>query len=74
MEEQYQSLFDYLKRPAGPDLGKVVAENAKQLKVKPKSKDVSNSKYTGKVLMYPKSFLDGYFNTPLTNFNDDLPF
>jgi hypothetical protein len=67
MEEQYQSLFDYLKRPAGPDLGKAVAEHAKQLKVRPKSKDVSNSKYTGKVLMYPKSFLDGYFKP-------DLPF
>ena len=74
MEEQYQSLFDYLKRPAGPDLGKAVAEHAKRLKVKPKSKEVSNPKYTGTVFMYPKSFLDGYFNPPLTNFNDDLPF
>ena len=67
MEEQYQSLFDYLKRPAGPDLGKAVAESAKQLKVRPKSKEVSNPKYTGTVLMYPKSFLDSYFRS-------DLPF
>jgi hypothetical protein len=67
MEEQYQSLFDYLKRPAGPDLGKAVAESAKQLKVRPKSKEVSNPKYTGTVLMYPKSFLDSYFRP-------DLPF
>jgi len=74
MEEQYQSLFDYLKRPAGPDLGKAVAEHAKQLKVRPKSKEVSNSKYTGKVLMYPKSFLDGYFKPQPTDLDDDLPF
>jgi hypothetical protein len=67
MEEQYLSLFDYLRKPAGPDLGKAVAEHAKQLNIKPKSKDVSNPKYTGKVLMYPKSFLDGYFRP-------DLPF
>ena len=67
MEEQYLSLFDYLNKPAGPDLGKAVAEHSKRLKVKPKFKEVSNPKYTGKVLMYPKSFLDGYFRP-------DLPF
>jgi hypothetical protein len=66
-EEQYLSLFDYLKKPAGPDLGKKVAEFAKQVKVKPKSKEVSNPKYTGTILMYPKSFLDLYFKP-------DLPF
>lgn len=67
MEEQYLSLFDYLKKPAGPDLGKAVAEHAKQHKIKLITKDISNPKYTGKVLMYPKSFLDGYFRS-------DLPF
>jgi len=74
MEEQYLSLFDYLKRPAGSDLGKSVAEHAKKSKVKPTSKDVSNPKYTGKVLMYPKSFLDGYFKPQSTYVEDDLPF
>jgi len=66
-EEQYLSLFDYLKKPAGPDLGKKVAEFAKQAKVRSQTKEVSNPKYTGKILMYPKSFLDLYFKS-------DLPF
>jgi ribosomal protein L18 len=66
-EQQYQSLFDYLKRPAGPDLGKAVAEYAKKSKIKSITKEISNPKYTGKVLMYPKAFLDGYFRP-------DLPF
>ena len=61
-EEQYLSLFDYLKKPAGSDLGKKVAEFAKQTKVKPKFKEVSNPRYTGTILMYPKSFLNEYFN------------
>jgi hypothetical protein len=74
MEEQYLSLFDYLNKPAGPDLGKAVAEHSKRLKVKPKFKEVSNPKYTGKVLMYPKSFLDGYFKPQPTYVADDLPF
>jgi hypothetical protein len=65
MEEQYQSLFDYLKRPAGPDLGKAVSEHAKKSKIKSVTKVISNPKYTGKVLMYPKSFLDGYFRPNL---------
>jgi hypothetical protein len=67
MEEQYLSLFEYLNKPAGPDLGKEVAEYAKTVKMKPKFKEVSNPKYTGVVLTYPKSFLDGYFRP-------DLPF
>ena len=67
MTEQYLSLFDYLKKPAGPDLGKAVFEHAKKVSIKPTTKEVSNPKYKGKVLMYPKSFLDGYFRP-------DLPF
>jgi len=67
MQEQYLSLYDYLNKPAGPDLGKAVAEYAKKSKIKSVTKEISNPKYTGKVLMYPKSFLDGYFRP-------DLPF
>lgn len=67
MEEQYLSLFDYLRKPAGPDLGKAVALSAKAHGIETITKDVSNPKYTGKVLMYPKAFLDNYFRP-------DLPF
>jgi hypothetical protein len=67
MQEQYLSLYDYLNKPAGPDLGKAVAEHAKKSKIKSITKEISNPKYTGKILMYPKSFLDGYFRP-------DLPF
>ena len=65
--EKFISLYDYLGRPAGSDLGKAVAEYAKKSKIKSITKEISNPKYTGKVLMYPKAFLDGYFRP-------DLPF
>jgi hypothetical protein len=76
MQEQYQSLFDYLRKPAGPDLGKSVFTEAKKQNIKIQHKDVSNSRYTGKVMVYPTSFLENYFNPQPTqpNVSDDLPF
>jgi hypothetical protein len=72
MQEQYQSLYDYLKRPAGTDLGKLVFTEAKKQNIKVQHRDVSNSNYTGKVMVYPTSFLENYFNPkPM---RDDLPF
>ena len=71
MENKMMSLYDFLGRPAGGELGKQVAEAAAQAKVGFETKEVSNPKYTGKVMMYPKSFLDQYFNVDQT---DDLPF
>ena len=55
------SLYDYLGRAAGPDLGKQVATAAAKAGVKHEIREVSNSKYTGPIMLYPKSFLDLYF-------------
>ena len=55
------SLYDYLERAAGPDLGKQVATAAAKAGVKSEIREVSNIKYTGPIMLYPKSFLDLYF-------------
>lgn len=71
MENQMLSLYDYLGRAAGADLGKQVYQIANSQKIKVTEKQVSNPVYSGKVLMYPKSFLDSYFQVKQV---DDLPF
>jgi hypothetical protein len=71
MENEMMSLYDFLGRAAGGELGKQVAEAAAQAKVGFETKEVTNPRYTGKVMMYPKSFLDQYFDVDQT---DDLPF
>jgi hypothetical protein len=55
------SLFEYLGKAAGGNLGKEVYISALQNGVRWKKKKVSNPKYTGDVMTYPKSFLDEYF-------------
>lgn len=55
------SLFDYLGYAAGSELGKRVAEYAKLKNITPQKRFISNSKYTGDVMLYPKEFLDEYF-------------
>lgn len=56
------SLYEYLGKPAGSELGRAVYTEASKRKVKVTSHEVSNPKYTGRILKYPKSFLDSYFN------------
>lgn len=75
------SLYEYLGRAAGSELGKKVAEAATKARVKIDSHQVSNKKYTGVILKYPKPFLDNYFgktteNSLPTDINEDdlLPF
>ena len=73
------SLYEYLGKAAGSDLGKAVATAAAKAKVKIDSHEVSNPKYTGTILKYPKSFLDEYFGKTTkaqtnSNNDDDLPF
>lgn len=65
------SLYDYLGRAAGKELGTKVAAYAATRKAKVETRDVSNPRYTGKVLLYEKSFLDEFFSLPK---EDDLPF
>lgn len=74
------SLYDYLGHAAGENLGKQVAEAAAHSKVRFETKEISNPRYTGKVMMYPKPFLDEYFQAKQSGNiqsdwgDDDLPF
>ena len=65
------SLYDYLGKAAGRDLGNQVYKAASSQKIKVTEKQVSNPVYKGKILMYPKNWLDQYFKVEQT---DDLPF
>jgi len=58
-----QSLFDYLGRPAGSDLGQKVHASAVAKGVYIGTKDIEKSLVpSGYVCMYPISFLDEYFD------------
>lgn len=59
---EMMSLYDYLGYAAGGSLGKIVAEVAKRRSIRMESRYVSNKKYKGEILLYPKYFLDWYFN------------
>jgi len=59
------SLFDYLGRAAGPELGREVAQAAAKAGVKSEMREVANPKYSGSVMLYPKAFLDLYFRNGL---------
>jgi len=58
---EMKSLFEYLGKAAGPELGKRVAEAATKARVKIDSHHVETRKYTGEILKYPVEFLDEYF-------------
>ena len=60
--QEMMSLYEYLGRAAGPELGKAVAEAATKAKVKIDSHHVETPKYTGQILKYPVEFLKTYFN------------
>ena len=74
------SLYDYLGYAAGEKLGKEVAEVAIKSQVKIETREISNPKYTGKVMLYPENFLNEYFESKqskvvLSSYeDDDLPF
>jgi hypothetical protein len=55
------SLFDYLGHAAGKELGAEVAAYATSKKAKIETREVSNPRYTGKVLLYEKALLDEFF-------------
>jgi hypothetical protein len=64
MEEQkpyMMSLYDYLGRAAGSELGKEVAETAVKLKETIKTRYITNTRYKGEVMLYRREFLDEYF-------------
>jgi hypothetical protein len=75
------SLYDYLGYAAGGVLGKEVAEAAEKSNVKFELREISNPKYTGKVMLYPENFLKEYFESKQSKLvlssadeDDDLPF
>lgn len=77
------SLYDYLGKAAGEKLGKEVWIAAAEANIPTEMRKISNPKYSGKVTLYPKDFLDFYFREPDTfEFeptlgdvqDDDLPF
>jgi len=70
---EYLSLYDYLRKPAGEQLGKEVAITAIQNKIPIQTREVTNPKYTGTVNLYPKDFLDFYFRKPESIHMEDLP-
>lgn len=79
---EYLSLYDYLGKPAGKELGGQVAQAAYKGGIKPQTREVDNPKYTGVVHLYPKDFLDFYFKEPEVeptlgdrqDYDDELPF
>ena len=71
------SLYDYLGKAAGPELGKEVCEVAVKLKETIQEREVSNPKYTGKIKLYRREFLDTYSGNIVyegEKVEDDLPF
>lgn len=77
--EQYKSLYEYLGKAAGNELGAEVAAAARTQDIKTSTHEINNPKFTGKVLLYPVSFLDNYFRptielTAKDTQDDNLPF
>ena len=78
--ETFLSLYDYLGKAAGNELGKKVAAAASKARLKLQTRAVSNPSYAGFVYLYPKDFLDGFFSKPdpMDSFDlddlQDLPF
>jgi hypothetical protein len=70
---EYLSLYDFLRKPAGEKLGKEVWDAASKQGIKAQTREVSNPKYTGTVLLYPRDFLEFYFREPGSIHMEDLP-
>ena len=64
-QEEFVSLYDFLGKAAGGELGKKVFEVSQIYKIPTKVREISNPKYKGKVMLYPKEFLSNYFQTPI---------
>jgi hypothetical protein len=64
MSNNMLSLYDYLGRAAGKELGKHVAAYAHNQKTKIETRQVSNPIYSGPVNLYTENFLLSFFNNP----------
>jgi hypothetical protein len=56
-----ESLYDYLGKPAGAELGLKVATLAGVQKIKVETRIVNTKNYTGEINLYPTEFLDSIF-------------
>jgi len=70
---EYLSLYDYLGKAAGSELGLEVSIEAKKHGIEIKTKEVSTPNYEGIIQMYPKDFLEFYFREPESIRIEDLP-
>jgi hypothetical protein len=71
------SLYDYLGRAAGKDLGLEVNKAAMAEGIELETRQVSNRVYKGPVMLYPEWFLKQYFELPKgyrMADEDELPF
>lgn len=78
-DETMMSLWDYRGHNAQDGEGKRVYAEASKRKVRVGSREIENRKYRGKVLTYPKWFLDEYFHPDVEPTlgdiqDDELPF
>jgi hypothetical protein len=55
------SLFDYLGKAAGKELGGKVRQYALIRGIASESRTIQNSSYQGRVALYTKEFLDEFF-------------
>ena len=62
-QENFMSLYDYLGKAAGNELGKKVFDVAKEQNQPYQLREVSNPKFNGKIVLYTKEFLDKYFKS-----------
>ena len=61
-KDKMLSLYDFLGYAAGYSLGEEVAQAANKRRINIHTKFISNYSYKGEVNMYPKSFLEYYFD------------
>ena len=59
-----KSLYDYLGRAAGKQLGLEVATYARQQKTQIETRQITNPVYSGTVNLYNEDFLLSFFNNP----------
>ncbi len=60
------SLYDYLGHAAGSELGKEVATAATLMRVPMDNREVTTKTYQGRIILYPRWFLDNYFTDKST--------
>ena len=58
---EYISLFEYLGKAAGTELGTQIRKTAMVHGVQVDKRIVNNTKYKGTVTLYPKAWLDTWF-------------